>query len=139
MRHVAAGKDIDDKDLYRGLVFDHLDDKLQDALYAYLSDRLSKDDIWDNSKVATELSQDLALIRVRLLEISHLESVITELLEMSEFPSLAAEQKFSIAIIDEHYFYEYVFYCIYIIHTNHTVFFNTILTYMKIFILTGKP
>jgi complement component 1 Q subcomponent-binding protein len=45
VRHIAAGKDLSDQDLYGGPVFDHLDDKLQDAFYAYLSDRNIDEDL----------------------------------------------------------------------------------------------
>jgi complement component 1 Q subcomponent-binding protein len=45
VRHIGAGKDSDDQDLYNGPVFDHLDEKLQDAFYAYLSDRNIDEDL----------------------------------------------------------------------------------------------
>lgn len=39
VRHVSAGVAEDSKALFRGPVFEHLDYLLQDAFYAYLSDR----------------------------------------------------------------------------------------------------
>jgi complement component 1 Q subcomponent-binding protein len=45
VRHIAAGKDSADQDLYGGPVFDHLDEKLQDAFYAYLTDRNIDEDL----------------------------------------------------------------------------------------------
>lgn len=45
VRYIPTGKDPTDQDLYNGPVFDHLDDKLQDAFYAYLSDRNIDEDL----------------------------------------------------------------------------------------------
>lgn len=67
---------------------DGLDEKEKE-----LSDKLLKDDIWDNSKVATELSQELATIRERLLEISTLESALSGVLEMYEFACLEEDKE----------------------------------------------
>mmetsp|Transcript_34901 Transcript_34901/g.33195 ORF Transcript_34901/g.33195 Transcript_34901/m.33195 type:complete len:421 (-) Transcript_34901:242-1504(-) len=66
---------------------DGLDEKEKE-----LGDKLSRDDIWDDSKVATELSQDLAVIRERLLEISNLESALSGVLDMYEFACLEEDK-----------------------------------------------
>ena len=45
VRYVAAGKNLEDQELYGGPVFDQLDDELQDAFYAYLADRGINEDL----------------------------------------------------------------------------------------------
>ena len=45
VRHVAAGKNVEDQELYGGPRFDLLDEELQDAFYAYLADRGINEDL----------------------------------------------------------------------------------------------
>jgi complement component 1 Q subcomponent-binding protein len=45
VRHIDADKDVADQELYGGPVFDHLDEQLQDAFHAYLSDRNVDEDL----------------------------------------------------------------------------------------------
>ena len=47
-----------------------------------LDQRLSASDVWDDSKVATELSQELAAVRERLSAISTLELSLSDVTEM---------------------------------------------------------
>ena len=56
---------------------DRLDDREKD-----LTEKLSKSDVWEDSKIATELSQELAVIKERLTEISSLELSLSDVVEM---------------------------------------------------------
>lgn len=58
---------------------DCLDSKEKD-----LNEKLSASDAWDDSKLATELSQTLAGVRERLSEISTLEQAVSDVTEMYE-------------------------------------------------------
>ena len=46
--------------------------------------KLSASDVWENAKVATELSQELAAVRERIVEISTLELNLSDVVEMYE-------------------------------------------------------
>lgn len=47
-----------------------------------LAERLSQSDVWDDSKLATDLSQELAAVRERLSEITNLELSLSNTVEM---------------------------------------------------------
>jgi peptide chain release factor 2 len=50
-----------------------------------LAEKLSKSDVWDDSKLATDLSQELAAVRERLSEITNLELSLSNTVEMYNF------------------------------------------------------
>jgi peptide chain release factor 2 len=47
-----------------------------------LAEKLSKSDVWDDSRLATDLSQELAAVRERLSEITNLELSLSNTVEM---------------------------------------------------------
>lgn len=49
-----------------------------------LVEKLSASNIWDDSKIATELSQTLAVVRERLTEVSTLDLALSDITEMYE-------------------------------------------------------
>ena len=50
----------------------------------HLVEKLSESNVWDDSKIATELSQTLAVVRERLSEISILDLALSDITEMYE-------------------------------------------------------
>lgn len=66
---------------------DRLDDREKE-----LTEKLSKSDVWEDSKIATELSQELAGVKERLSEIVTLELSLSDVVEMYDMAVQEVEQ-----------------------------------------------